>query len=293
MNLTPIRTFIAIAHTGGFHAAAERLNITQAAVSARIKTLETQLGQRLFERGRNGAELTPAGKQLLPHAESMTRNWDHAVSMLGVPISENVPLRIGAQFSVWAPLALDWAAWIGDTLPEVAPDLKFDFSSNMLKSLVDGQIDVVLTHELAPDQRLQTRPLPEEEMVLVARRASQVGSPQMPPHIGLDWGAQLNEKIARIAERLPKARLSVSSGILGLRYLLDHDGCAYVPQRLARMHLRQKRLFRVKRAPKFSISGFLVYRNDNRNLQYLERSIEGFRGLHHQDSPKDSEYLRE
>ena len=73
MHITTLRTFIAVSKTGGFHSAAERLNITQAAVSARIKTLEDQLGRSVFDRGRNGAALTTAGREFLPYAESITR----------------------------------------------------------------------------------------------------------------------------------------------------------------------------------------------------------------------------
>ncbi|MCP5080170.1 MAG: LysR family transcriptional regulator [Alphaproteobacteria bacterium] len=118
MRVIGLRTFIAVSRTGGFNSAAERLNVSQAAVSARIKVLEDQLGQRLFDRGRNGAALTAAGQQLLPHAESIARTWDHATSMLGVPVSRSVTIRIGAQFSTWAQLALDWAAWISAHFPK-------------------------------------------------------------------------------------------------------------------------------------------------------------------------------
>ncbi len=51
MHITNLRTFVAISHSGGFHSAAERLNVTQATVSTRIKALEDQLGQKVFDRG--------------------------------------------------------------------------------------------------------------------------------------------------------------------------------------------------------------------------------------------------
>ena len=59
MDTELARTFLMVAATGNFVAAASRLHVTQSTVSARIHTLETTLGARLFQRGRNGAELTP------------------------------------------------------------------------------------------------------------------------------------------------------------------------------------------------------------------------------------------
>ncbi|MCP5036138.1 MAG: LysR family transcriptional regulator, partial [Rhodobacteraceae bacterium] len=107
MHLTNLRTFIAVSQTGGFHSAAERLCITQAAVSARIKKLEDHFGLRLLKRGRSGATLTEAGSQLLPHAESIVRSWNHATNMMGVPASRSVPIHVGAQFSIWGQFVLD------------------------------------------------------------------------------------------------------------------------------------------------------------------------------------------
>ena len=59
MDIGLARTFLAIADAGNFVKAAERLNITQSTVSARVKLLESLLGQALFVRSKSGAQLTP------------------------------------------------------------------------------------------------------------------------------------------------------------------------------------------------------------------------------------------
>ncbi len=279
MHIISLRTFIAVSRTGGFNSAAERLNITQAAVSSRIKSLEDQLGQRLFDRGRNGAVLTVAGQLLLPQAESIIQTWSHATSMLGAPVSRPVLIRIGAQYSTWAQLVLDWAAWIADALPETELELNFDFNTDMLKSIQDGRLDMAITHSAAPEQGLHTLPLPDEAIVLVARHPTNLNDERMPAYVRLDWGPQFNSQIARITSHLPDSKLSIGNGILGLRYILEHDACGYVPLRAARSLLQQKRLHRVKRAPKFMINGHVVYSEDNPNQLFLERAIGGFRGL--------------
>ncbi|MEF9605994.1 LysR family transcriptional regulator, partial [Paracoccus sp. PXZ] len=63
MDINQARTFLEVVHSGSFVAAADRLNVTQTAVSARIRTLEESLGRRLFIRNKAGARLTPAGER--------------------------------------------------------------------------------------------------------------------------------------------------------------------------------------------------------------------------------------
>ncbi|MCP5111030.1 MAG: LysR family transcriptional regulator [bacterium] len=279
MQITSLRTFIAVSRTGGFHSAAERLNVTQAAVSARIKALEDQLGQRLFDRGRSGAVLTAVGQELLPHAESITRTWDHAKSMLGAPVSRPVPIRIGAQFSTWAQLILDWADWIANAIPEAELQLNFDFNMDMLKAVQDGGLDIAITQASTPAQGMHALPLSDETLVLVARRPASLNDERMPAYVRLDWGPQFSSQIARLDSHLPASRLTIGNGALGLRYILDHDACAYFPLRTVRSLLQQARLYRVKRAPKFSFAGHVVYSDDNPNHLFVERAVEGLRSV--------------
>lgn len=70
MDIDEIRTFLAIAETGGFTRAGQRLHRSQPAISRRIELLEHGLGAPLFERMRGRARLTEAGRAFLPHAEA-------------------------------------------------------------------------------------------------------------------------------------------------------------------------------------------------------------------------------
>jgi DNA-binding transcriptional LysR family regulator len=68
MELTQLRTFRAVADTLNFTRAAARLGLTQSAVSHQIKSLESELGEPLFIRGRRGVRLSAAGQAALAHA---------------------------------------------------------------------------------------------------------------------------------------------------------------------------------------------------------------------------------
>ena len=64
MNLTELRTFLTIIETGSLVRASEQLNVTQSTVTARLKSLEDELGQTLINRQKSGASLTGAGVRL-------------------------------------------------------------------------------------------------------------------------------------------------------------------------------------------------------------------------------------
>jgi DNA-binding transcriptional LysR family regulator len=71
-----LRYFVAVAEELHFTRAAERLFISQPALSKQIRMLERQLGASLFDRGRDGVQLTPVGAALLPHAREVLAAWD-------------------------------------------------------------------------------------------------------------------------------------------------------------------------------------------------------------------------
>lgn len=71
MELYQLRSFAAVAESGHLTRAADRLHISQPALSAQIKALEDELGVALFERLSSGMELTPAGRRLLPEAHKV------------------------------------------------------------------------------------------------------------------------------------------------------------------------------------------------------------------------------
>lgn len=79
-SLRALRTFCAAARHTSFKAAAGELHVTPSAVSHQVKSLETELGTRLFERGNNGLALTPAGRTLFTEVDPLIRRIDEVTS---------------------------------------------------------------------------------------------------------------------------------------------------------------------------------------------------------------------
>src|ERR1044071_5975122 len=110
MDTELARTFLEIVSTGSFIRAAGRLNVGQTTVSARIRTLEQQLGRPLFVRNKAGASLTPAGEQFLRYAPAFVQLWQRARHQVAVPPGHRAVLtrseerRVGKECrSRWSP----------------------------------------------------------------------------------------------------------------------------------------------------------------------------------------------
>jgi DNA-binding transcriptional LysR family regulator len=82
MELRHLRYFLAIAQEGGFRRAAARIHVAQQALSTQIANLEAEVGVQLFERLSRGIRLSAAGREFLPHAESIVREVGVAQAML-------------------------------------------------------------------------------------------------------------------------------------------------------------------------------------------------------------------
>src|SRR3954468_19877075 len=82
VHVRDLRYFVAVAEELHFTRAAERLYVSQPALSKQIRALERQLGPELFRRDRRGVALPPAGAALLPYAERLLAVWAEGASAL-------------------------------------------------------------------------------------------------------------------------------------------------------------------------------------------------------------------
>lgn len=101
LDLGAVRTFLAVVDAGHFTEAADRLGMTQQAVSKRIAKLESDLGVPLLNRTRAGSRLTEDGAAFLPHARALVSLADQATTMLR---ARRRALRIDVLIRAAAPL---------------------------------------------------------------------------------------------------------------------------------------------------------------------------------------------
>lgn len=264
MDIELARTFLEIVRTGSFMAAAERLHVTQTAVTARIQNLEGQLGCRLFVRNRSGAHLTEHGERFSLHASQLVQTWEAARRELPLPEGAADVLVLGAELSLWNPLLLDWLSRLRAAEPELAVRAEAGERLALHEQLRHGVLDALLAHQPDYWPGLQVEQLLEEKLVMV-ETVDRSG-----PYVQVDWGEAFRRQLDTALPGRSRSAVTLNLGPLALHYLLRNGGSGYFRSRVVEPHLHQGRLARVADAPEFSWPVYLVYpRGSTRQALHL------------------------
>ena len=275
LDINAARTFLEIVKTGSFVRAAGNLNITQTAVSARIRVLEDQLDRPLFIRNKAGARLTAAGEQFLKYATTLVQVWERAHHEVAMPAGRENVLAVGAEYSLWNPLIRDWLIWMRNECVDVAVRAHIGVADDLVEQVQDGVVDLAVVY--APPQRpgLITDMLLDEKLVAVStdrERCELVGE----DYIYVDWGRHFATNHHAVFPDAPSPVLTVDYGPLAIEYMLAVGGAAYLRMGAARPYIESGRLHLVPGTPSFSYSVHAVY-SAKADERLMDRSREGLR----------------
>ncbi|MEU3556657.1 LysR family transcriptional regulator [Streptomyces fragilis] len=147
-----LRYFTAVAEELSFTRAAERLFVSQPALSKQIRMLEKQLGAELFHRDRRAVRLTAVGKALLPHARATLAAWRAAEeAVAGATAAERARLVIGMSTSPGRGLLPALRARLLSGHPRARPVLRQVSWADPTAGLADGSSDVAFVWLPLPD----------------------------------------------------------------------------------------------------------------------------------------------
>ncbi len=172
MDVPRLEAFLEIARLGSMRSASRSLHLGQPALSARIATLEDEIGARLFERTKRGVRLTLAGRALLPHAERVMEALEAGRSAVSqVEQGDEGELVIAAASAVNASLVPELLARLRRYHPGVHLYVHTGATERIVELVAFGSAQLGLVRETRQirDPRLVVTPLYEEELVLAAR----------------------------------------------------------------------------------------------------------------------------
>lgn len=164
MTFEQIRTFLWVARLGGFRKAADRLHLSQPAVSTRISNLEDELQVSLFERGPGELVLTKQGTLLLSYAEQMLFVEEEIRQRVANPAETEGLFRVGAAETIaqaWLPSFLKA---FSEQYPRVNVDLTVDISLNLRASLLERRLDLVFLMGPVSEFSVQNIALPSFDL---------------------------------------------------------------------------------------------------------------------------------
>ena len=151
LDLAALRSFIAVAETGGVTRAATRVNLTQSAVSMQLKRLEEAVGQSLFERSRKRMTLTSHGEQLLSYARRLLELNDEVWARM-TDVEYEGEVVLGAPHDIVYPNVPIALRQFARAYPRVRFTLQSLYTHALKEAFAAGEIDVILTTETEPDR---------------------------------------------------------------------------------------------------------------------------------------------
>jgi len=264
LDIPQIKTFIAVADTGSFIAAAEKVFVTQSTVSIRIKNLEDQLGTYLFERSKQGARLTVAGKHFLKHAIALAKIWDEARLSVGIGEQMEALLRIGGQVSLWDGFLLKLLPWMRIHAPEIAIRTEIGYSPDLMQKLTAGTIDIAIMYRPENRAGFKIKQIFEEELILVSSLPDDKDVFEH-DYVFVNWGPEFISDHALNFPDITTPRVSLDLGTLGIEYLLLSPSSGYFPRRIADPLIQNGDIHIVDEAPKFNYPAYLIYAEDIEN----------------------------
>lgn len=171
MQISEIQAFVAVCDLGSFRAAANRLHLTQPAVSKRMSTLESRLGHRLLDRVGRGSVLTEAGRAYLPHARRLLMEVDNssrALDNLSDEVTGHLGLALSHHIALhrMSPVLREFVR----RYPQVELDIEFLGSETACHAIAGGRLELaVITLPQPPMLGLEQHEIWRDSMqILVA-----------------------------------------------------------------------------------------------------------------------------
>jgi len=257
MNLTALQTFLAIVDTGNLVRASQKLHVTQSTVTARLKTLEDELGQQLLNRQKSGTTLTPAGTKLLRYARVINGLWRQARYETGLPAGLSSVCTFGCDRELWHGPGRAFFDGVVSGHPEMAVSVHQGNARDLEEWLGSGRVDVILSYETVTHGAQTVHALPAEELVLYSDRAVTPIKAD-PSYVFVDHGEDFRRSHGESYHDAGIARISFDSSWWALQFLLDRGGSAYLPRALAAPYVSTGDLFEMVEAPVYTRKKYLI-----------------------------------
>ena len=274
MDLELLRTFLELHRSRHFSRTADALHLTQAAVSSRLKSLETQLGVTLFERSRREMRLTPEGARLIRHAERLMAGW--RVARQDVSLADATEqLVIGGSLRLWDVLLQSWLHDLRRAHQSMAIIAEAQTPEILTRRLIDGTLDVAIMLEPAQLDIMQIQSVSALEFVCVSNSKNlPIEQALRQNYIFVDWGLSFGLDHRRAFPDAPEAMTRVSHAKMAYEYIVSVGGSAYLPKRMIEKDIEFGLLHLVIDAPVFERQAYATYPVRSPKLELIEKSLE-------------------
>ncbi|MBS8273677.1 LysR family transcriptional regulator [Thalassospira tepidiphila] len=175
MDIKQLRSFVHIAELGSLSRAAERLNLSQPALSRQVNLLEESLDTKLLERTGRGVKLTEAGQMLAERARVILTDLARLEADLSARSSQVTGhVHVGVPPSAGIVITGALIENLRDRYPDLNVTVAEDLTGDVQEGLLSGRLDIGILHDGMISRSLYAEPLWREDLFLISH-PSQVG----------------------------------------------------------------------------------------------------------------------
>lgn len=263
MDISHLKTFLEVYQTRHFSKSAEKLFITQSAVSARIKLLEENLGVKLFTREKRKVEPTSAAHRFYKYADMVVSNWDQAKQMVGLPDDVEHSISLACMADIWHLFLKNWISVIQLKSPELAFNLMINQASNITEKVINGTLDFGLVFEPMNLPNLQMQEILTFDIKLFSTKPQQTLEDALnDDYVMVDWGASFDYEYAQKYGGRALATIKTNYGVMALDILKNKGGAAYLPDLKALREDQSITLYEVEDAFVFERKLYAIFRKN-------------------------------
>ena len=272
MQTELIETFLDLCESASFTATADRLDVTQSTVSARVAALEARLGHRLFRRGRAGTALTAEGERFEPHARAIWLAWVDARRAVNLPAQAKQTLRLGFQPDLVGTSFGRWIGGIRAAAPDTALYLEAVFSHPMSQEILAGALDLGILFTPSPHPDLHYETLNDVRYELVSSVPATVETLELTHYIVPDYSPAFLRLHAERLPRLASGLTMAGQSNLSLHMMREMGGACYQPAATAKA-LQADGFHLVEEAPVLTQPVFSVVHLRNRHRKTFRQVL--------------------
>lgn len=238
MDTRFLQTFLTVAECGSIAEGARRLDLTSAAVAARIKTLEGDLGVSLVSRSGRAVKVTEAGRRLLEQTRGVVSSVGD-LRAAALDSAEHGQLRIGTFFSATTSIFSAVLEQMYASHPDLSVFVDVGYSPQLSEKVVAGQLDAALLveHHFNIPKSCEWHPLTEEPLIVLAPGSFSGNENahdllRTEPYIRYDrriWGGRLADRYLRDRDIQPRVRLEIDGLMTIANFVSRGFGISLLP----------------------------------------------------------------
>lgn len=276
MDIDLLRTFLEVERLRHFGNAAKELFVTQAAVSSRIKSLESTLGVPLFVRQTRQIDLTPEGHRFKRYAERLVAEWRKARHDVSLG-KGGEQLAVGGTFRVWDGGLQEWLHDVHRAYPDVALIVESHTPDTLVRRLLDGQLDLGFILEPPQIDTLEIVEVAILRLVMITDKPNvKVADALEKGFIAIDWGIGQAVQQRRLYPDASESQYRMAQASVALEFIKEFGGSAYVSNRMVIDEVARGELFVVKGAKPIDRMVYALHPVRSERLALISNVIDQF-----------------